>query len=164
LSPQWRNGFAHMERWARALENGLLTVLLSLLIILSSAQILLRNVFSSSLSWGDEAVRLLVLWLALFGAIAASRDGRQIRIDVLSRVMPARFVWILDAAATGFTTAVCSVFAWHAWRFVDDSRVFGDQLLGDWPAWMLQLILPFGFAVMAYRYAVRTAGLLLRRR
>jgi len=163
LSPPWRQRLEWIERWARALENGLLVVLLSLLLLLASAQILLRNVLSSSLPWGDEAVRLLVLWLALLGAIAASRDGRQIRIDVLSRVIPKRLVWIPDSIATGFTAAVCGVFAWHAWRFVQDSRAFGDQMLGDWPAWMLQLILPIGFGVMAYRYAVRTTGVLLRR-
>ncbi len=163
MSSPWRERLERVERWARGLENGLLVVLLSLLLVLASTQILLRNVFSSSLPWGDEAVRLLVLWLALFGAIAASRDGRQIRIDVLSRVIPKRFVWIPDSIATAFTAAVCAIFAWHAWRFVQDSRAFGDQILGDWPAWILQLILPIGFAIMAYRYAVRTVGVLVRR-
>lgn len=163
MTQRWRQGLERIEQWARALENGLLTLLLALLIVLASSQILLRNVFSTALPWGDEAVRLLVLWLALFGAIAASRDGRQIRIDVLSRLLPKRFVWIPDVVATGFTAVVCALFAWHAWRFVQDSRAFGDQLLGDWPAWVLQLILPVGFAVMAYRYAVRTLGVVVRR-
>ncbi len=163
MSPTWRQRLERIEQWARALENGLLVALLALLILLASAQILLRNVFSSSLPWGDEAVRLLVLWLALFGAIAASRDGRQIRIDVLSRVIPGRFVWIPDVIATAFTSIVCGIFAWQAGRFVLDSRAFGDQMLGDWPAWLLQLILPIGFAVMAYRYAARTGGILMRR-
>lgn len=163
MSPASRQRLERVERWARAVENGLLVILLTLLILLASSQIVLRNVFSSSLPWGDEAVRLLVLWLALFGAIAASRDGRQIRIDVLSRLMPKRLAWIPDSIATAFTSVVCGIFAWHAWRFVQDSRAFGDQLLGDWPAWVLQLILPIGFGVMAYRYAVRTAGVLVRR-
>ncbi len=163
MSPASRQRLERVERWARAVENGLLVLLLALLILLASSQIVLRNVFSSSLPWGDEAVRLLVLWLALFGAIAASRDGRQIRIDVLSRVIPERLVWIPDSIATAFTSVVCGIFAWHAWRFVQDSRAFGDQILGDWPAWVLQLILPIGFGVMAYRYAVHTAGVLMRR-
>jgi TRAP-type C4-dicarboxylate transport system permease small subunit len=36
------------------------------------------------------------------------------------------------------------------------SREFGDQLLGGVPAWMLQLVLPIGFALIAYRYALFT--------
>lgn len=133
---------------------------LSVLIVLGSSQVVLRNVFSTSLAWGDELVRLLVLWLALIGAMAASRDGRQIRIDVLSRLLPQRFIWIPDAIATAFTSIVCGFLAWHSARFVQDSRAFGDLLLGGRPAWVVQLILPIGFAAMAYRYAIRTAATL----
>lgn len=147
-----------LERIARALENGLLVLLLAVLIVLASSQIVLRNVFSASLAWGDELVRLLVLWLALIGAIAASRDGRQIRIDVLSRLLPAKVMWVPDSIATAFTAVVCAFLGWHSLRFVLDSRAFDDRLLGDQPAWLLQIILPIGFAIMAYRYAVRTCA------
>lgn len=136
----------------------MLVLLLSLLIFFASSQILLRNVFSSSLPWGDELIRLLVLWLALIGAIAASRDGRQIRIDVLSRLLPQRSMWIPDGIAMAFTSIACAFLSWHSARFVLDSRAYGDLLLGSAPAWLLQIILPLGFAVIAYRYAVRTAA------
>jgi TRAP-type C4-dicarboxylate transport system permease small subunit len=144
-----------LERNARRLENALLVTLLGGLIALASSQILLRNVFSGSLAWGDEAIRLLVLWLALIGAVAASRDSRQIRIDVLARVLPERWVWLPEFVAGVFTVAVCSALAWHSTRFVLDSRAFGDTLLGDRPAWVFQIILPVGFAIMGYRYLVR---------
>ena len=135
--------------------------LLAVLIALASSQIVLRNVFSTTLPWGDELVRLLVLWIALIGAIAASRDGRQIRIDVLPRLLPASVQWIPDSLAAAFTATVCGFLAWHAWHFVADSRAYDDILLGSWPAWVLQIILPIGFLVMAYRYAVRTVGKVL---
>lgn len=141
----------------------MLVLLLSLLVFFASSQILLRNVFSASLPWGDELIRLLVLWLALMGAIAASRDGRQIRIDVLSRLFPQRVMWIPDGCATAFTAAVCALLSWQSARFVHDSWAYDDLLLGNAPAWLLQIILPLGFAVMAYRYAVRTAATLSRR-
>jgi TRAP-type C4-dicarboxylate transport system permease small subunit len=131
-------------------------MLLSVLVLLASSQIVLRNVFSSGLAWGDELVRLLVLWLALIGAIAASRDGRQIRVDLLSRLVPQRLTWIPDSIAMAFTAVICGLLSWQSARFVADSRAFGDLLLGNTPAWLLQLILPVGFAIMAYRYAVRT--------
>lgn len=155
MSARWRHALETLERNARRLENGLLFVLLGALVVLASSQILLRNVFSTSLAWGDEAVRLLVLWLALVGAIAASRDGRQIRIDVLPRLLPARWLWVPEAVTAVFTTAVCTALAWHSARFVLDSHAFGDTLLGDWPAWLVQIILPVGFGIMAYRYLTR---------
>jgi TRAP-type C4-dicarboxylate transport system permease small subunit len=52
-------------------ETVLLSVLLLGCIGIAAAQIVLRNVFSYSLYWADEWIRLAVLWLAMIGAMAA---------------------------------------------------------------------------------------------
>jgi TRAP-type C4-dicarboxylate transport system permease small subunit len=150
-----------LERLAQTLENGFIVSLLAVLVLLASSQIVLRNVFSASLPWGDELARLLVLWLALGGAVAASRDGRQIRIDVLSRVIPDRWAWVPDGLATAFTAVVCGLLCWQSARFVVDSRAFGDLVLDGFPAWAVQVVLPLGFGIMCYRYAVRTLAVLV---
>ena len=36
--------------------------------------------------------------------------------------------------------------------------VLGDVLLGGVPAWILQSVLPIGFALMAWRYALQALG------
>ena len=128
-----------------------MTFLLTGLILLASTQILLRNVFSTSLGWGDGVVRLMVLWLALLGAIAASRENKQIKIDLLTRSMSGLTKKAAQLVADVFTVAITSLVAWHSWRFVQDSRLYGDLLVADLPAWIFQLILPVGFALIAYR-------------
>ena len=143
------------ERWGRWLETALVTLILSGLILLASTQILLRNVFSSGLEWGDELVRLLVLWLVLVGAVAASREDKQIKIDLLSRALSGRFKVVARVTTNFFTAAVTGLLAWHSWRFVQESRLYGDTLLTDVPAWILQLILPVGFLLICYRYLLR---------
>ena len=143
------------DRWGRWLENAVLVFLLGGLILLSSTQIALRNIFSTGLPWADPAVRMMVLWLALAGGIAAGRDRKQIAIDVVTRLLPERARRIADAATCLFTSAVTTALAWHSFRFVRDSYVFGDTLFGGWPAWILQVILPIGFAAIAYRYFLR---------
>lgn len=160
---RWSSKLARLERGAYALETALLVVLLGTLIVLASSQIVLRNVFSASLSWGDELVRLLVLWLALVGAIAASRDARQIHIDVLSRILPEDWIWIPECLTGAFTAVICTLLSWQSARFVLDSRAFGDLLLGDKPAWWFQVILPIGFVIMAYRYLIRTLRAIVKR-
>jgi TRAP-type C4-dicarboxylate transport system permease small subunit len=155
VSRKFRRWLDRSDRVARAAENALLVVLLTGLSLLACSQIFLRNALSMSLPWGDELVRLLVLWLAMLGAIAASRDDRQIHIDLLSRLLPSAWLSLSKAAAAAFTAVVCTLLTWQSWRFVQDSREFGDRMLGEWPAWVLQLILPIGFALIAYRYAVR---------
>jgi TRAP-type C4-dicarboxylate transport system permease small subunit len=163
MTARWRHALDTLERSARRLENGLLVVLLGVLVVLASSQILLRNVFSTSFAWGDEAVRLLVLWLALVGAIAASRDGRQIRIDVLPRLLPEHWLWMPEAVTAAFTTVVCTALAWHSTRFVLDSHAFGDTVLDEQPAWLVQVILPIGFGIMAYRYLARAIRAVVER-
>ena len=138
-----------------------MTLLLSGLILLASMQILLRNVFSMGLAWGDGLVRLMVLWLALLGAIAASRENKQIKIDVLTRSLSGPLRRVAHFTTDVFTVIVTGLLAWHSWRFVQDSRIYGDTLLDDWPAWIFQLILPVGFLLICYRYFLRAIRQLL---
>jgi TRAP-type C4-dicarboxylate transport system permease small subunit len=139
-------------RWC---ENALLVILLTGLMLLASSQILLRNVFSIGVPWADGLVRMTVLWLALLGAIAASRDRKHIAINLADRYLPARFMHPINILVDVFTAAVTAVLAWYSARFVLESREFGDTLLGTWPAWAFQIILPVGFALISYRYALR---------
>ena len=143
------------DRWGRWVEDAILFLLLSGLILLSASQIVLRNIFSMGMPWADPVVRVMVLWLGLAGGIAAGRDRKQIAIDIVTRVLPDRLRRIADAAACLFTAGVTGLLAWHSMRFVRDSYVFGDTLFGGWPAWVFQVILPIGFAVLGHRYFLR---------
>ena len=122
------------------------------MILLAGAQIFLRNFFDYSLFWGDEVLRLMVLWLTVAGGLAASRMNKHISIEVLDRFLPARLHTITRVIIDLFTAGVCGLFAWHSARFVMGSYEFGDTLLKNTPAWMLQIILPVGFGLMAYRH------------
>ena len=143
------------ERWGRWFENTLLFVLLFGLILLGSTQIFLRNVLSMGFPWVDGVIRLMVLWLGLAGGIAASRDRKQIAIDIVTRALPVKTKRVIDLTAHLFTASVTGLLAWHSLRFVQDSYAFGDTLLNDLPAWVFQLILPIGFAAICYRYTLR---------
>ncbi len=144
----------------RFLETALLVLLFGLLLILASSQILLRNVLSAGLVWADGLVRLAVLWLAVLGAVAAARDRKHIAIDLVTRSFSGILRVAVVAVVQLVTSGISAYFAWQSWRFVQDSRAFGDMLLGDWPAWWFQLILPVGFALVAYRYLVRALSTL----
>jgi TRAP-type C4-dicarboxylate transport system permease small subunit len=146
-----------IARAGRVIEDALIVVLLSGLILFASAQILLRNVFSIGFTWGDGLTRLTVLWLALLGALAASRDGRHITMGALTRWFPGRYKIAAAVAADLFAAVFCAVFAYFAVAFVRDSRAFEDTLLGV-PAWWLQSIIPIAFTLIAFRYLVQAVG------
>jgi TRAP-type C4-dicarboxylate transport system permease small subunit len=139
------------------IENGALILLLASMVLLAGAQIVSRNLLDLSLVGVDQLLRLLVLWVALLGAVAASRDGKHIRVDVIARWLPPRAQSVAHAVTDVFTIVVCVVLAWQAGRFVGAERLSGEPAFGSLPAWIAQLILPAAFGLIALRYGLRLA-------
>lgn len=144
------------DDFGRGVENSCLAVLLIGMVLLASSQIFLRNFFDGGFPWADEALRLLVLWVAMLGAVAAARDDRQISIDVLSRLMRPKWQLLTLSAMNLLTAVVCSLLAWYCFDFVADSYEYEDLLFSDMPAWVFQSILPLAFVLLAYRYFIWT--------
>jgi TRAP-type C4-dicarboxylate transport system permease small subunit len=141
-----------LERAGRLIEDSLLSILLLSMIALAVGQIIGRNVFSTTFVLGDELLRLMVLWLTLAGALAASRADRHIAIAVLDRFLDGRVLDFTRAFLHLFTAFICALLCWYSLAFVLGSKEYGDQLLGDLPAWVLQAPLPAGFGLMAWRH------------
>ncbi len=138
-------------RWA---EDLLLSGILLGMIGLASWQIIGRNLLGSNIAIGDELLRILVLWLTLAGAVAASRADRHIAIALLDRYLDGWKLNLVRFINQTFTAAVCGFLAWYSFEFVRMSHEFGDTLLRDTPAWLLQAPLPVGFAIMCYRHGL----------
>jgi TRAP-type C4-dicarboxylate transport system permease small subunit len=153
-----RRGPAGAIRALHRIEDALLALLLLAMIVLAPLQIVLRDFFDAGISWIDPLLRVLVLWVGMLGAVAASRDGRHITIDVLSRLMPKRARAATDALTSLFATAVSGLVAWHAGRFVWTEYSFESTAFSGIPAWTLQSILPFAFGMIALRYLLRFAS------
>jgi len=146
---------------SRRVEDALLVVLLTAMIFIGGWQIFMRNVLGVSLSWADESQRVLLLWLALLGAIAASRDRKQLRIDLAARYLKGLPVRILEVFADLLTFAVSGIIGWHALAFVGESREYGDILMGAVPAWIVQSIIPAAFLLIAWRHLLNAASSIL---
>jgi TRAP-type C4-dicarboxylate transport system permease small subunit len=143
-----------LEKAGTYAEDALLLVILISMIVLAGIQIFLRNFFDTGFFWGDELLRIMVLWLTIAGALAASRMDKHISIAVLDRFLPHKTQTITKVVIDLFTASICALFAWHSARFVMSSYEFGDMLMRNIPAWILQSIMPIGFALMAYRHVV----------
>lgn len=143
-----------LDRISRAVEDVALTLLLGSMILLAVGQIVLREVFETGFVWADELVKLLVLWLAMVGSIAASRDDRHIRIDLLSHVLPERLVGYSRVVVDLFAASVAGFIAWHAFRWTRLEIEFGDTVLIDTPAWLAHVIVPAAFALICLRFLI----------
>lgn len=141
-----------LARLGALAEDTALVLLLGAMVVLASSQIILRNGFGEGFVWADESLRLMVLWLALVGSIAASRADKHISINVLARFLPPTGQVIARIVTNAFTAVVCMLVGYFALQFVMQSREFEDELLGGLPAWWFQWIMPVAFFLMGWRY------------
>jgi len=146
--------FGRLDAAGRFAENILLVALLGGMMLLSVGQIIAREIFETGLFWSGEIIRIMVLWLAMIGAIAACRENRHIRIDAISHLLSDRAVGIARLLVDTFAAGVCAVIAWHAWRYLQLEIEFEETVLVDTPAWMAHAVVPVAFALMCYRFLV----------
>lgn len=150
----FRQFLARLDRAGTALETVMLVSMLTAMMIVAVGQIVMREAFGTGFGWADELVRLMVLWLALIGSIAACRENRHIRIDALSHVLPDSVVNVLRVVVDIFAAAVCGVIAVQAWRYLQIEIEYEDTVLVDTPAWIAHSIMPIAFALMSYRFVI----------
>ena len=112
------------QKVVRISEEIFFSLILISMIFLGLAPIILRSFFESGINWAEPLSRHFVLWLALFGAGAATQERKHITIDVISNFLPARWKIALRAF-TGFLSAgLCGILLWISIRFVIDERQF----------------------------------------
>jgi TRAP-type C4-dicarboxylate transport system permease small subunit len=145
-----------IQLWLYRIEDGILVGLLLLMILLAVAQIFLRNFLGIGIVWADILVRILVLWLGLVGAMAASRKGDHIKIDFISKYLKTKLSWIVKAITDFFTAVVCVTVLFYSIKFIRFEYMDGIVAFGRIPVWFCQTIIPFSFMVMSLRYFVRT--------
>jgi TRAP-type C4-dicarboxylate transport system permease small subunit len=141
-------------RWLHRFEDGLLILALLAMIGMAVFQIVLRIRFHTGIVWGDEFVRVLVLWLGLLGAVSASRTDRHIRIDLASRYLPRQWRAWATALMQLATALVCGLAAWYAVQFVKIEFEYPERAFAAVPTWVCEIIIPVGFAAITLRYII----------
>jgi TRAP-type C4-dicarboxylate transport system permease small subunit len=140
--------------WLDRVENGLIAILVLAMVLLAGAQILLRNVFETGLSWADPLLRAMVVWAAMLGALAAARDDKHIGLDVLAHFLHGRARRLTRAACLLFAAAISAVMAWYGYGLVELDYGGTDAVAGI-PNWLVEAIIPVGFGLLAVRFALR---------
>jgi len=139
-------------RILQKVEDSVLIGLLLLMVVVAVFQIFARNLFDSGIRFGDELIRVLVLWISLMGAMVASRNNSHVNIDLISRYLP-RQIQILSTVLVGiFTSFICAAMAWFSFNFVTMEKLDGVIAFAGIPVWVCQSIIPVSFTVISFRY------------
>jgi TRAP-type C4-dicarboxylate transport system permease small subunit len=149
------------------IEAALITILLTLMILTAFSQIVLRNFFSSGIDWGDALVRYLVVWVAFIGAAIATREGKHITIDLLSRWLTGGGSIAVQALACFFSAVICGLLTLAAIKFIWFEAQMGGTAFFKLPVWVPELIMPVTFGLMTLRFVMgmfREIGKVLHQR
>lgn len=148
------------ERWLARLhrvEDGLLAGLIVALLLLAVVQIVLRAGFDHGLAWAEPVSRTGVLWLALLGALGATRRHRHITIDIVPRLVPPAWRRVLWGVAQGAAGLIAATVAWLGLGMVLLEREAPVPFVPGIPSWLPMLVVPVGFALMALRFLFAAA-------
>ena len=133
-------------------EQGLVTLILTLIIVLATYQIGLRWFTSGGLPWIDPLLRYSVLWGGLLGAVLATARAQHISLDVVSYLIPERAKPWLKFITLCFSTVVAGFLFRAAVLFMQSEIEFGGTSLFGLPSWILYLIFPISFAMISVHF------------
>jgi C4-dicarboxylate transporter DctM subunit len=142
----------------RRLEEGLLAVALATLIVLPLLEMVLRSGFETGVPGSSTLVQHLTLVISMAGSLLATRDNRLISFSTLPTLL--RGVWLQRVRAISQTAAVvvAGALTLAGAQFVAVEREAARTFLFDLPLWIVELVLPVGFAAMTLRLAYHGAA------
>jgi tripartite ATP-independent transporter DctM subunit len=107
-------------------------------------------------------VQQLTLWIAFLGAALAASGDRLLGMSA-NTFVPPKWAVPVRIFGCGLTAAIAATLCWASYQFVASERSIGTTLALGVPSWVLALIMPFGFLMIALR-AIRGAGASSRHR
>ena len=124
--------------------------------IIMMAQVIGRYAFGNSISWSEEAVRYLFIWVTMVGAGYATRENANISIDFVEGFLKNRTAKFIFKCVGIVIFMVCAIYLVYQstqyclFTFKTGSRSTVLQVkLG-----YIYASLPVGFAVVAIRLAL----------
>jgi TRAP-type C4-dicarboxylate transport system permease small subunit len=131
-------------------------ILLAASVTLNFANVIGRYFFNTSIPWAEEAMLFLMVGCVFLGNGVVAWSGRQIRMDVFVRMLPAQVREALDlfSELVFLVTAVAIVI--FAWPVIRDLAEFDQRSqAADFPLVIPQAMVPIGLSIMAFLVAVR---------
>ena len=138
------------------IEEMALVFFLSLMIVLTFSQIILRTFFRA-VEWFDSIVKYSVLWVGMIAAGIATFRNKHIKIDIIGRFSKGRVKSVILVLTNLFASIVSIILAYASLIYIiqiEMSSTDPSPFLNI-PKWCLFTILPIGFGLMGIRFFIR---------
>jgi len=115
-----------------------------------------RYFFSVSIPWAEEIMLFLMVGCVFTGCCAVAWEGRQIRMDVVIRMLPPKVCELLTLLSELVMIAAAAAVTVFAWPVISQLAAFDERSqAADFPLVIPQAMVPIGYTLMALLVAVR---------
>src|SRR5262245_20586612 len=132
-------------------EDVALAITLGLMMLLPILEIVLRKTISKGISNSPSIVQHLALIAGMVGGAIAARDDRLLTLGSAQALIPVKARdgarWISRVIAGLISALLCVASI----QFVRNERTSAAMLAYSIPIWVIELVLPIGFALIAWR-------------
>ena len=139
-------------------ETGLLTLALALLVSIPLLERLLRHFTDTGISGASDFVQHLSLVIAMLGGAVAAREDRLLSISTLSQVVSERWKNYIKIISNSIAAAITIYLGIASIELITTEREAESLIAYGIRIWMVQLIIPAGFAAIAIRILWNTGN------
>jgi C4-dicarboxylate transporter DctM subunit len=141
----------------RILENAIVSAALFAMILIPLAESFLRRTFHSGIPASTSIVQHLVLIVGMLGCAIAAREGRLLSLSNFGDThLRGRLKTVARIFGNSVSAAVSGFLCVAAFQFVQTERSAGKILAYGVPVWIIEYVLPVGFAAIAIRVLLHT--------
>jgi len=143
-------------RWLLTLTRAAAGLFLISSVAINFANIIGRYFFSVSIPWAEEIMLFLMVGCVFTGCCAVAWEGRQIRMDVIIAMMPAKVHDLFHLLSDLVLIAAAAAVTAFAWPVITQLAAFDQRSqAADFPLVIPQAMVPVGYTLMALLVAVR---------
>jgi len=134
------------------MEDLAISLALATMIVLPLAEASMRRLLHIGIPASISIVQHLVLVVGMLGGAIAAREGRLLLLSTLGETtLRGRLKPVCRAATSALSAAITVFLGVAAYQFVLTERGAGKILAYGVPIWVVEMILPLGFAAIALR-------------
>jgi len=149
-------------RWLLAVTRAAAALFLITSVGINFVNIIGRYFFSVSIPWAEEIMLFLMVGCVFTGCCAVAWEGRQIRMDVVVAILPARLRDLIEILSELVMIAAAAAVTVFAWPVVTQLAAFDQRSqAANFPLYIPQAMVPIGYCLMGLLVAIR---LLMRSR
>jgi len=144
-----------LENYIAKIEGYVLVIGLITMIAAGTLQVILRNFFNTGLEWGDMLARALVLWVGFVGASLATRRGKHINIELVSKfITNPKLSAIRERIVTFIAFLISAILSVEAITFTHAEHANNMIAFLNIPTWVVFLIVPISFVLITLRFLI----------